>query len=121
MSKDKKTHEIIGAGQEVHRIIGPGHLEAVYQECLRIEFDEREIPYVSQPQLQIYYKDKKLQKSYIPDFVVFGEITVEIKAEKALTRVDEAQILNSLKISRHKVGLLFNFGEESLRVKRFVN
>jgi len=62
-----------------------------------------------------------LQKSYIPDFIVFGEITVEIKAEKELTRVDEAQILNSLKISRHKVGLLINFGEESLRVKRFVN
>ena len=86
MNKDKRTHEIIGVAMEVHRIIGPGHLEAVYQECLEMEFDERKIPYVSQPQLQIYYKDKKLQKNYIPDFIVFGEITVEIKAEKGLAK-----------------------------------
>ena len=73
MSKDTRTHQIIGAAMEVHRIIGPGHLEAVYHECLEREFDEREIPYVSQPQLQIYYKDKKLQKSYIPDLSALAD------------------------------------------------
>ncbi|MDN3514555.1 MAG: GxxExxY protein [Candidatus Brocadia sp.] len=83
MKKDLRTHAIIGAAMEVHNVVGPGHLEAVYQECLEIEF--------------------------------------EIKAEKSLTRVDEAQLINSLVISRHDVGLLLNFGEESLRYKRFVN
>lgn len=121
MEKDERTHKIIGAAIEVHKIIGPGYLEAVYQECLEIEFKEREFPFIAQPQLQIYYKGKKLKKFYIPDFVVFGEIILEIKAEKALNEVDEAQIINSLKISRHKIGLLINFGEKSLRFKRFVN
>jgi len=121
MEKDERTHKIIGAAMEVHSIMGPGRLEAVYQECLGVEFGERNIPFVSQPELQIYYKDKKLKKFYVPDFVVFKDIIVEIKSEKALTSLDEAQIINSLKTSRLKVGLLINFGEESLRFKRFVN
>ncbi len=121
MEKDERTHKIIGAAMEVHNIIGPGYLEAVYQECLEIEFRESKFPFIAQPQLQIYYKGKKLKKFYVPDFIVFKEVVLEIKAEKALTEVDEAQIINSLKISRHKVGLLINFGEKSLRFKRFVN
>ena len=121
MEKDERTHKIIGAAMEVHSIMGPGRLEAVYQECLGVEFGERNIPFVSQPELEIYYKDKKLKKFYVPDFVVFKDIIVEIKSEKALTSLDEAQIINSLKTSRLKVGLLINFGEESLRFKRFVN
>ena len=106
---------------EVHRIIGPGHLEAVYQECLEIEFGERKIPFFPQPILPIYYKEKKLKKTYIPDFIVANDIVVKIKAEKSLTKLDEAQIINSLKVSRQKVGLLINFGEISLRFRRFVN
>ncbi len=96
-------------------------MEAVYQECLEIEFELRQIPFISQPRLEIFYKTRKLKKYYIPDFIVFKEIIIEIKAEKALTKVDEAQLINSLAISRHKVGLLLNFGEESLRYKRFIN
>jgi len=121
MKKDKRTHEIIGAAMEVHNIIGPGYLEAVYQECLEIEFEEKKFLFMAQPQLEIYYKGRKLKKFYVPDFIVFNDIVLEIKAEKALTKVDEAQIINSLKISHHKVGLLINFGEESLRFKRFIN
>lgn len=121
MEKDERTHKIIGAAMEVHKIIGPGYLEAVYQECLEIEFTERKLPFIAQPQLEIYYKGKELKKFYIPDFILFKEIVVELKAEKALTEVDEAQIINSLKISRHKIGLLINFGEKSLRFKRFIN
>jgi len=106
---------------EVHNIIGPGRLEAVYQECLEIEFGEREIPFIAQPQLQIYYKNRRLKKFYVPDFIVFGDIILEIKAEKSLTQLDDAQIINSLKISCHSTGLLINFGEKSLRFKRFIN
>ena len=106
---------------EVHNIIGPRHLEAVYQECLEIEFKLRQISFISQHRLEIFYKNQKLKKFYIPDFIVYKEVIVEIKAEKSLTKVDEAQLINSLTISRHNVGLLLNFGEESLRYKRFVS
>lgn len=121
MERDQRTHAIIGAAMEVHGIIGPGHLEAVYQECMEIEFDLRKIPFISQPRLEIFYKNQKLQKFYVPDFIVYNEVVVEIKAEKSLTSIDEAQLINSLIISRHKTGLLLNFGEQSLRYKRFVH
>ena len=120
MKKDPRTHEIIGAAMEVHNIVGPGHLEAVYQECVKIEFELRKISFTSQPRLEIFYKDRKLEKFYIPDFIVYNGVIVEIKAEKFLTKVDETQLINSLIISRHNVGLLLNFGEESLRYKRFI-
>lgn len=110
----------LSADRDVHSIIGPKHLEAVYQECLEIEFKLRQIPFTSQPRLEIFYKNQKLKKFYIPDFIVCEEVIVEIKAEKTLTKVDEAQLINSLTISRNKVGLLLNFGEESLNYKRFV-
>jgi GxxExxY protein len=121
MKKDPRTHAIIGAAMEVHRIIGPGHLEAVYHECLEIEFRKRNNPYISKPKLEIYYKEEKLKKFYTPDFLVYKEIVLEIKSSKSLTEVDEAQIINSLKISRQGIGLLINFGELSLKFKRFIN
>jgi len=117
MQKDPRTHSIIGAAMDVHSIIGSKHLEAVYQECLEIEFKLRQIPFTSQPRLEIFYKNQKLKKFYIPDFIVYEEVIVE----KTLTKVDEAQLINSITISRNKVGLLLNFGEESLRYKRFVS
>ena len=70
-SRDIRTHAIIGAAMEVHRIVGPGHLEAVYQECLEIEFELRKFLFISQPRLEIYYKDRKLKKFYVPDFIVY--------------------------------------------------
>jgi len=106
---------------EVHRTVGPGHLEAVYQECLEIELKLRNIPFISQPRLEIFYKEQKLKKYYVPDFIVYNEVVVEIKAEQSLSKVDEAQLINSLVISRHSTGLLLNFGEESLRYRRFIN
>lgn len=121
MKRDPRTHAIIGAAMEVHTIIGPGHLEAVYHECLEIEFEGRGIPFVSKPTVQMYYKGRQLKKYYVPDFIVFTDIVVEIKAQKMLIREDEAQIINSLKATHHRVGLLFNFGEASLKFKRFIN
>ncbi len=120
MEKDPRTQKIIGAAMEVHNTIGPGHLEAVYQECLEIELSLSSIPFKAQPQLPIYYKNRKLKKYYIPDFIILQEIVVEIKAQKTLTNIDEAQIINSLKTSRKEIGLLINFGEQSLRFKRFI-
>ena len=121
MEQDPRTHAVIGAAMEVHRIVGPGHLEAVYQECLEIELKLRNIPFISQPRLEIFYKEQKLKKYYVPDFIVYNEVVVEIKAEQSLSKVDEAQLINSLIISHHNTGLLLNFGEESLRYRRFKN
>jgi len=98
-NNDPRTHAIIGASMEVHRIIGSGHLEAVYQECLEIELELKGIQYISKPKLDIYYKDIKLRKYYIPDFIAYNEVVVEIKAERALTKEDEAQIKYTQKIS----------------------
>jgi GxxExxY protein len=121
MERDKRTQLVIGAAMEVHRELGPGRLEAVYHEALEIEFGLQEIPYISKPTVEIGYKGRKLKKHYVPDFVVFGEVVVEIKSQSVLGRIDDAQIINSLKCSGRQVGLLINFGESSLKWKRFAN
>lgn len=121
MERDPQTYAIIGAAIEVHKVLGPGHLEAVYQEALQIEFDLREIQYDAQPRISLEYKGRRLQKHYQPDFLVSDRIVVEIKAQSALGSVDDAQIINSLMCCRKEVGLLINFGEPSLQWKRFVN
>ena len=120
-SEDKRTYAVIGAAMEVHRILGPGHLEGVYHEALEIEFIERGVPYASQPQLKIRYKIHVLKKFYVPDFLVFDEVAVELKAQSALGKPDQAQIVNAMKCTGYRVGLLINFGETSLKWKRFVN
>ncbi|MCK5076916.1 MAG: GxxExxY protein, partial [Calditrichia bacterium] len=112
--------KIIGAAQEVHKILGNGFLEAVYHEALEIEFSEQNIPYQSEKELPINYKKKILNKKYKVDFLCFDKIIVEIKALSKITSDNEAQLLNYLKASELKVGLLINFGEKSLNVKRMV-
>jgi GxxExxY protein len=105
-----EVFRIIGAAIEVHKELGSGFLEAVYQEALEIEFCERCIPFKSQSLLKIVYKQKQLEKLYVADFVCFDSIIVEIKALSSLTGNDEAQVINYLKASGYKVGLLINFG-----------
>jgi GxxExxY protein len=114
------TREIIGAAMEVHTNLGPGFLEAVYEEALTVEFDLRKINYQRQKALGVYYKDKKV-KEYFCDFLVCGKVLVELKAIRNITGVEEAQLLNYLKATRMKIGLLINFGSSSLRYKRFAN
>ena len=97
---------------EVYNVLGPGFLEAVYQETLEIELTERKIPFVSKPNIPIYYKGHRLKKYYIPDFMIYGKIVVEIKAEDHLTSGDEAQLINQLKATCTELGLLVNFGSE---------
>jgi GxxExxY protein len=106
---------------EVHGILGPGRLEAVYQEALEIELELREIPFVPKPKVPVSYKGRELRSYYKPDFIVLEEVVVEIKAQSSLGSIDEAQLLNALKCSGLRVGLLINFGEQSLSWRRFVN
>ena len=105
---------------EVHRELGCGFLEAVYQEALEIELRERGVPFVSQPQIRLCYKLTPMEKYYRPDFICFDTHVVEIKAESCLTKVDEAQVINVLKASNNKIGILINFGQPSLKFQRFI-
>ena len=118
--KDERTYKIIGAAMEVHKDLGCGFLEAVYHEALGREFVSQRIPFSSQPVVEIKYKGKPLDKKYQPDFICYGEVIIEIKAISGLSGIDEAQLINYLKATELKVGLLFNFGSKSLEHKRFV-
>ena len=116
--RDQKTYAIIGAAMEVHKELGCGFLEAVYQEGLEREFTIEQIPFKAQPIIQIRYKGQPLNKTYQPDFVCYEEILVEIKAISGLTGLEEAQLINYLKATGLKIGLLLNFGAKSLEHKR---
>ena len=120
MEKDERTYKIIGAAMEVHKELGRGFLEAVYQEALSREFEDQKVLYKSQPVVRISYKGKALDKTYQPDFVCFNEVVVEIKAISALSGIEEAQLINYLKATDLKVGLLINFGSKSIEYKRLV-
>jgi len=102
-------------------VLGPGFLEPVYQEALEIESEARRLPFKAQPTLKISYKEHILKKEYIPDFIFFEQIIVEIKALDRLSGKEEAQVLNYLKVTGYKVGVLINFGSHpKLEWKRFV-
>jgi GxxExxY protein len=105
---------------EVHKELGCGFLEAVYQEALEKEFTNQRIPFKAQPTIQLFYKGSPLDKTYQPDFVCYGQVIVELKAVSCLTGTEEAQLINYLKASNFKIGLLLNFGSKSLEYKRFV-
>jgi GxxExxY protein len=119
MEKDKRTFSIIGAAMEVHRELGCGFLEPVYQEALAIELKIRNIPFKREVNLELSYKGKNLSASYRVDFICYGSIIVELKALTRISSVEESQIINYLKASGLEIGLLINFGLPRLEYKRF--
>jgi GxxExxY protein len=114
-----ETYSIIGAAMEVHKILGAGFLEAVYQEALEKEFLLRNIPFEREKQLKIWYKGQELSKYYAADFVCYDHIIVETKALSSLNE-HFSQIINYLKATKNEIGLLINFGQESLAYKRVI-
>lgn len=102
-------YAIQGAIFEVYREVGSGFLEAVYQECLEEEFRRRRIPFVAQPELTITYKGRAIRQTYIPDFVCYDCIIVELKAVQSLNALHKAQVINYLKATDFRLGLLVNF------------
>jgi GxxExxY protein len=115
---DLQTYEIIGAAFEVHKSLGPGFFEAVYKEALSLAI--RGIPFCRETETQILYKGKELKTSYRSDFVCHGSIIVELKAIAKLGDIEIAQVLNYLRATGLRKGLLFNFGAESLEKRRLV-
>lgn len=118
---DNETYQVIGAAMEVHRHLGSGFSESVYADALEVEFQMRGIPYEREKMLSVYYKNTMLQHYYIPDYICFGHVIVELKATESILPVYESQIINYLKVAKFRRGLLINFGEMSLRTKRYVN
>jgi GxxExxY protein len=105
---------------EVHRQLGCGFLEPVYQEALALEFTNRNIPFVRERKLRLAYKGQLLRAKYAPDFVCFNAVVVELKALSRVGGNEEAQDINYLKATGLEVGLLINFGRRSLEHKRFI-
>jgi GxxExxY protein len=120
MQKDPETFAIIGVAMDVHRELGHGFLELVYQTALALEFQEHRIPFQAEVALPIRYKSKLLTCAYRADFVCFESVIVETKAIASLTSADEAQLINELKATGLHRGLLLNFGAASLEYKRLV-
>ena len=117
---EKECYRIIGAAQEVHKELGSGFLEVVYQDALEIEFQIRKIPYKREYPLAIHYKENRLKRNYHADFLCFEKVIVEIKATKSLTEEFYAQTIHYLKATKIRLALLINFGEPSLKVKRII-
>jgi GxxExxY protein len=106
----EESYRIIGACFEVYNELGSGFLEAVYQEALRHEFQLQAIPFLEKPRIELHFKGIKLEQTYEPDFLCYGEIIVELKAAKSLVDDHRAKVINYLKATRKRLGLLVNFG-----------
>lgn len=120
LERDEQTHAIIGAAMEVHRELGPGFVEQIYQDSLEIEFHSRGIPFNREQALPVHYKGKLLKSSGRVDFLCYEDVLVELKALDQLTARETQQVINYLKASKFKRCLLLNFGAPRLEFKRYV-
>lgn len=115
-----ETYAIIGCCMEVHKILGKGHCEIIYGDALEYEFCKNDIPFEREKKFNITYKDIILSHYYFSDFVIYDNIILEIKAIQQLSNSEIKQTLNYLAASKSKIGLLINFGEDSLKYKRII-
>lgn len=106
----EESYKIIGAAFEVYNTLGPGFLEAVYQECLELEFQKRGIPYEREKEIVIKYNGYKLKQTYKADFICYDQIIVELKAVSEIIDSHRAQVSNYLRATNMKLGILLNFG-----------
>ena len=116
-----ESRKIIGAIFEVHKRLGVGLMEKVYQEALAIELKYRDIPFEREKRYDVYYREQKLDAQYIADFVCYDKIIVELKAVSELTDVHKAQVRNYLTITGYRLGLLINFNELYMEPVRILN
>lgn len=117
----EESYKIIGACMKVHRTLGPGFLEAVYEEALEKEFKNEKIPFEKQIKLNVFYGDEKLKKYYKADFICYDKIILEIKSVGFMPQTFQMQLKNYLVSTRIELGMLINFGTSSLTYKRILN
>lgn len=115
-----ETIQILSTCIEVHRILGKGFLEIVYKDALEYEFRSRKIRYAREQQYIIEYKSTILPHKFFADFVVFDQIILEVKAQNGIAQEQYKQTINYLRVSGCKVGLMINFGEDKLGIKRVI-
>jgi len=118
-SEYKSIYDIVGAAQEVHKTLGRGLTEPIYQEALALEMDERGMEYEREKALRLYYKDHLMEKMYFADFYYQG-VVIELKAVETILSEHRSQLFNYMRISRQERGLLLNFCERSLRAERYL-
>ena len=116
----EESYKIIGACMEVHSVLGKGHSEVLYKDALEVEFQRQQIPYSREMKFSIEYKGTVLPHYYFADLVVYDKIILEVKAIEMLVSGHTKQTLNYLAASKYKLGLLVNFGEDSLKYERIV-
>lgn len=117
----QESYNIIGAALHVYNVLGPGFVEAVYQEALEIEFQKLGIPYEREKEIDLYYDGQMMKIKFRPDFVCYDNIIIEIKALLQLDDMNRAQVLNYLKATHYKLGWLINFGhKDGLERQRIV-
>lgn len=116
----QETYAIIGAAMEVHKCLGHGFLEAVYKEALEYEFRLRNINYEREKEFAINYKGITLNKKYYSDYLVDSKVVLEVKAASDIVSAHVSQTLNYIRAGDVKIGLLINFGSESLEWKRLI-
>ena len=117
----EESYKIVGACMKVHRTLGAGFLEAVYQIALEKEFTSQNIPFSSQVKLPVFYEGESLGKYYVADFICYEKIVVEIKSASFISDPQEKQLINYLKATGKELGILVNFGAKSLQYKRVIN
>jgi GxxExxY protein len=115
-----ESYEIIGACMKIHSALGSGYKEAIYQDALEVELMNRKIAFEKEKKYEVIYEGIRLKHHFIADFVVFGNIIVELKSSKEIVNPFIAQTINYLKASGLNVGLIINFGTPSLQTKRIV-
>jgi len=116
-----ESYAIVGAAMDVYYTLGVGFLEPVYHAAMIVELGRRRIPFESERELELYYKDVRLPKKYSPDLVCYEKIIVELKVVPRISNIEIAQLINYLKITRKRLGLLINFGSErTLEWNRYV-
>ena len=120
LQRDQETYAIIGAAMTVHRELGHGFLESVYQAALQIEFSRQQTPFVKEAEIPVYYRASPLHISFRVDFVCYDNIIVELKALTEISGTEEAQVINYLKATGYERALLINFGKPSLQYKRLI-
>ena len=116
----QEAYIIIGAAMKVHRELGPGFTEKVYQDALALELRDRNIPFRREVELHASYKNITLESTFVPDFICYDKIIVELKAVTELNDIHRSQAMNYAKVAGMKLALLINFGESSLVSERFV-
>lgn len=116
-----EAYEILGAAMAVHRELGSGFAEKVYQDALEVEFQERGIPYERETPMRVTYHGHELKAEFIPDFICYGSVIVELKAVKELDDIYRSQAINYMKVADMDLSLLINFRAQSLQHERFPN